>query len=364
MPKEEELQELFTRSPKTQQAKAKAQESWNSFVRARTEKAFHRVVVAPEQVTLQDIWLIIEALPKALRNSCFQHTGATSDQSSGKTSAEESDERAMRAIVQAKSAAEAFDMVLCHQGEDKRSVKAISKSLESSGLVPLLVESNIRQKRHWPEVVKKRVELTNSAAVCVGKSGWGPWEEEETSALLQSLLRQENTQVISILLPGCPTTSRLPAFLERNTCVDLRQGHSDAAGELIRGFSGERLKPIFGWSMKNGDKEPGSRNTTTDVALVQEFDGIISSVNDEFVSIQFEINDDLETRRFRRADLKAENIQLGVGVRARCELVILAPKAVATDRDREAQDRAEKEAWERNFKQKALRGKSFVEDTE
>jgi len=95
----------------------------------------------------------------------------------------------------------------------------------------------------WAKVLEGVIETAKSAAVFVGESGLGPWEEQETHACLVELVDRK-LPLIPVLLPGAATKPNLPIFLRLNTWVDLREGLIDTGlNQLQFGITGIRSAP-------------------------------------------------------------------------------------------------------------------------
>jgi len=72
--------------------------------------------------------------------------------------------------------------------------------------------------------------------------------------------------------------------------------------------------------------EHHARSRATYFALSQQFDGVVKSVTDETVTIEFEVNGDLERRKFRRDQLDVDfPINPGDVATVKCTLELLPP---------------------------------------
>jgi TIR domain len=79
---------------------------------------------------------------------------------------------------------ESFDVFLCHNSEDKPVVREISRKLVENNIRPWLDEDEIRPGTSWQTALGRQIESIKSAAVFVGASGIGPWQNQEIQALL------------------------------------------------------------------------------------------------------------------------------------------------------------------------------------
>lgn len=132
-----------------------------------------------------------------------------------------------------------FDVFLCHNSEDKPAVKAIAARLEAEGLYPWLDEWALRPGFSWQRSLEEQIEKIHSAAVFVGPTGIGPWQQEELYAFLRAFVRRR-CPVIPVILPGVAQEPDLPIFLEGLTWVDFRLNEPDPLRRLIWGITGSR----------------------------------------------------------------------------------------------------------------------------
>jgi nucleotide-binding universal stress UspA family protein len=77
-----------------------------------------------------------------------------------------------------------FDVFLCHNGQDKPEVKKIAETLKQQGLTPWLDEWELQPGLPWQRELEKQIQNIKSAAVFVGGSGIGPWQQMEIEAAL------------------------------------------------------------------------------------------------------------------------------------------------------------------------------------
>jgi small GTP-binding protein len=132
-----------------------------------------------------------------------------------------------------------FDVFLCHNSEDKAAVKKIGELLKDRGILPWLDEWEIQPGAEWQQVLEEQIKSVKSAAVFIGSSGMGPWQDQEQKAFLRQFVKRE-CRVIPVILPGSVKEPELPLFLEAFKWVDFRKIESDPLEELIWGITGER----------------------------------------------------------------------------------------------------------------------------
>jgi hypothetical protein len=132
-----------------------------------------------------------------------------------------------------------FDVFLCHNSEDKSEVREIAQRLVRKQVKPWLDEEQIRPGTSWQEALGSQMEGVKSAAVFVGSSGIGPWQNQEIQALLNEFVKR-SCAVIPVILPSAKTTPRLPWTLANFQYVDFRSNHLDPLKQLIWGITGIR----------------------------------------------------------------------------------------------------------------------------
>jgi len=137
---------------------------------------------------------------------------------------------------------EHFDVFLCHNSADKREVKEICDRLWASGLTPWLDVDQLRPGRPWQELLERQISRIDSAAVFVGQSGVGPWQNRELRAFIDEFVRRD-CPLIPVILPNAPLVPDLPLFLRQMTWVDFRAEPDRAFDKLIWGITGQR--PVY-----------------------------------------------------------------------------------------------------------------------
>lgn len=132
-----------------------------------------------------------------------------------------------------------FDVFLCHNTEDKLVVKDIGNELKKHGLKPWLDEWELQPGLPWQALVEEQIENIKSAAVFVGESGLGPWQEMEIRSLLSEFVKRK-CPVIPVILSDAPKKPVLPLFLREMTWVDFRKNDPDPMQRLIWGITGKK----------------------------------------------------------------------------------------------------------------------------
>jgi hypothetical protein len=137
------------------------------------------------------------------------------------------------------SKTEVFDVFLCHNSEDKPAVREISQKLSKEGIKPWLDEEQIRPGTSWQTALGEQIKSIKSAAVFVGNSGIGPWQDEEIQAFLGQFMKRK-CPVIPTTLASAKTTPELPWTLQNRHRVDFRVSDPDPLNQLIWGITGQK----------------------------------------------------------------------------------------------------------------------------
>ena len=92
----------------------------------------------------------------------------------------------------------------------------------------------------WQQSIEEMIKTVKSAAVFVGSSGIGPWQQIEYQSHIQQLVGRKSP-VIPVLLTGCDRKPELPTFLTIMTLVDFRNEESNPMEKLAWGITGDRF---------------------------------------------------------------------------------------------------------------------------
>jgi hypothetical protein len=142
-------------------------------------------------------------------------------------------------VVEGKRRVGDYDVFLCHNSADKPAVREVAQKLCERGLLPWLDELDLRPGRLWQEQIQEQIGQIKSAAVFIGPSGRGPWQEIEMNAILGKFA-QLRRPVIPVLLLGGVAPKELPLFLQGYHAVKLGQTDPDPIDALYWGITGER----------------------------------------------------------------------------------------------------------------------------
>ena len=153
---------------------------------------------------------------------------------------------AARTLLLKKRDKDEFDVFLCHHSEDKPAVKIIGEQLKSQGVLPWLDDWELRAGVRWRPILERRIEHIKSAAVFLGSSGVGPWQDLEIDGILQQLVSRR-CPIIPVLLPGASVSDQVPAFLRGVKWVDFSNLNADPFKNLIEAIIGSSYNEWDDW---------------------------------------------------------------------------------------------------------------------
>lgn len=133
----------------------------------------------------------------------------------------------------------AFDVFMCHNSEDKPEIRRITVELLQQGIRPWLDEQEITPGTLWQSALEDQIANIKSAAIFIGASGIGPWQNMEIRAFINEFVERQ-CPVIPVLLPSVTSTPNLPILLKNFHAVDFRKPSPDPLQQLVWGIKGER----------------------------------------------------------------------------------------------------------------------------
>ena len=142
-------------------------------------------------------------------------------------------------IWSSSSSVTAFQVFLCHNSQDKPEIRELNNLLRSRGIVTWFDEEQLPPGRSWQELLERQIQEIGSAAVLVGESGLGPWQNSEMRAFISEFVERK-CPVIPVILKSCKTVPQLPLFLRQFTWVDFRKPEPDPIERLLWGITGTK----------------------------------------------------------------------------------------------------------------------------
>ena len=152
-----------------------------------------------------------------------------------------------------------FDVFLCHNSEDKPTVKQIGEQLKCHGLRPWLDEWDLRPGLPGQRAFEEQIKSIRAGAVFVGDAGIGPWQDLEQEAFLRQFVKRK-CPVIPVILPNCRRAPKLPVFLEGMTWVDFRKSDPDPLKRLMWGITGARPDSLTPPTAAISSTPPGAQD--------------------------------------------------------------------------------------------------------
>jgi nucleotide-binding universal stress UspA family protein len=148
-------------------------------------------------------------------------------------------ERWRTRVLEPISAAPLFEVFLCHNSNDKSEVRALNKSLKKKDVRTWFDEDELRPGQPWQPELEREIRNVKTAAIIVGSSGRGPWQDFETRAFLAEFAERQ-CPLIPVILPTCTCVPELPIFLKQFTWVDFRSDSPDPLQRLLWGIRGRK----------------------------------------------------------------------------------------------------------------------------
>ena len=138
---------------------------------------------------------------------------------------------------------ERFDVFLIYNNSDRAIVRQIADRLAGRGIKAWFEDSSLRPGVPWQNELERIIEEIEAAALFVGPSGLGPWQQTELSMFLRDMVARKRP-VIPVMLPGCHAVPRLPLFLHAYTWIDFRVNKPDPLDVLVWGITGKRMESM------------------------------------------------------------------------------------------------------------------------
>ncbi len=152
---------------------------------------------------------------------------------------EKKDQAVSETTIKAKEDIGEYDVFLCYNSDDKAEVVAIANRLKEVGIRPWLDVWDAPPFISWQDELQEVILNIKSAAVFVGSTGIGPWEDIEIKALLPEFAKRKIRMGL-VLLPKCSDEPDVPTFMNIFHRVDFRQLDPDPFDQLVWGITGNR----------------------------------------------------------------------------------------------------------------------------
>jgi hypothetical protein len=133
-----------------------------------------------------------------------------------------------------------FDVFLCHNSQDKEVLREVNSKLKTAGIKTWFDEEQLPPGRLWQELLEEQIGQIKTAAVFVGPSGMGPWQDMEIRAFLTEFVKRR-CPIIPVILAECSFVPQLPIFLRQFTWVDFRKIVPDPFKQLLWGITGIKV---------------------------------------------------------------------------------------------------------------------------
>jgi hypothetical protein len=148
---------------------------------------------------------------------------------------------AVPAQLEHKIASGSFDVFLAHNSRDRPAVKRVAEHLKRRGIYPWVDDEQVPPGRRFQKQLQQAICHVRSAAVFIGASGVGPWQDLELETFVQECVRKK-LPVIPVLLPGLKEIPRCLLFLRGFTQVrfDRTVDEVGALDQLEWGITGQK----------------------------------------------------------------------------------------------------------------------------
>jgi hypothetical protein len=140
------------------------------------------------------------------------------------------------------TSSDSFDVFLCHNSQDKPSVRELYQQLVEKGIKPWFDEEHLIPGTAWQDELQATIPKIRTVAVIVGSHGQGPWQDFELRAFLIEFASR-GCRIIPVILSDAPSVPELPLFLRQFTWVDFRRTEPCPINRLLWGITGKR--PIY-----------------------------------------------------------------------------------------------------------------------
>ncbi len=138
-----------------------------------------------------------------------------------------------------------YDVFLSHHSDDKPWVEELARRLLDAGVKPFLDAWHLVPGRLWQKELESALATSRTCAVIVGRSGLGPWAEQEMLVAQERQVADSAFRVIPVLLPGAYKPD-LPRLLRQRAWVEFisdKPQDEDALRRLVAGIRDQAPGP-------------------------------------------------------------------------------------------------------------------------
>ena len=137
------------------------------------------------------------------------------------------------------------DVFLCHNSKDKRAVDKIRELLQSRKITCFIDKHDLEPFQFFEKPLEEAISQAKSAAIFLGRSGWGSYQLKEIDLFTKKLAEHPNYRMGLVRLPGCPDDVSIylngkPSAIKAYHWVDFYQEDVDPIEKLIEGILGKR----------------------------------------------------------------------------------------------------------------------------
>jgi len=138
-----------------------------------------------------------------------------------------------------------YDVFLCHNSKDKRAVDKIRELLQSRKITCFIDKHSLESFQDFEKQLEEAISQARSAAIFLGKSGWGSYQLKEIDLFTKKLTEYPNYRMGLVRLPGCPDDISIYlkgklSGIKAYHWVDFYQEDVDPIEKLIEGILGKQ----------------------------------------------------------------------------------------------------------------------------
>ncbi len=138
-----------------------------------------------------------------------------------------------------------YDVFLCHNSKDKRAVDKIRELLQSRKITCFIDKHSLESFQDFEKQLEEAISQARSAAIFLGKSGWGSYQLKEIDLFTKKLTEYPNYRMGLVRLPGCPDDISIYlkgklSGIKAHHWVDFYQEDVDPIEKLVEGILGKQ----------------------------------------------------------------------------------------------------------------------------